>query len=219
MKKIFYLLACFVLIAGCSARSVPAWIKTSHNQLESFKKHYLQGRNHRAEISFKKAIDEIKFSGDLRLLQIAYLTRYALHTAVLESFDDQDYRKQASVEPHPEHIHFHTFLLGAFDRVDEQFLSPQYRSFLRACKDGNPSDIDVAISAIEDPLSRLIASGLAVKKRLYREQTINTAIQTASEQGWKKALLVYLENLRDIYRSGGDREKASLTQQRIDLIK
>ena len=219
MKKVFYLLACFLLLAGCSTKAVPDWIKASHHQLESYKKHSLQGRDRLAEISFHKTVSEIKSGGDLRLLQIAYLTRYALQAAVLESFDDQDYRKLEAVEPHPENIHFHAFLLGAFDRVDEQFLPPQYRQFLRACKNGKQSDIDLAITVIEDPLSRLIASGLAVKKQLYREQTINTAIQTASEQGWKKALLVYLEKLRDFYGSGGDREKAGLTQQRIDLIK
>jgi hypothetical protein len=219
MKKVLYFLACFLLLAGCSTKAVPDWIKTSHNQLESYKKHLLQGRDRLAEISFQKAVSEIKSGGDLRLLQIAYLTRYALQAAVIESFDDQDYRKLEAIEPHPENIHFHTFLKGAFDRVDEQFLPPQYRQFLRACKNGNPSDIDLAITAIEDPLSRLIASGLAVQKQLYREQTINTAIQTASEQGWKKAILAYLKKLRDFYASTNEQKKADVTQQRIDLIK
>jgi hypothetical protein len=219
MKKVLYFLACFLLLAGCSTKAVPDWIKTSHNQLESYKKHFLQGRDRLAEISFQKTVSEIKSGGDLRLLQIAYLTRSALQAAVLESFDDQDYRKLEAVEPHPENIHFHAFLLGAFDRVDEQFLPPQYRQFLRACKNGKQSDIDLAITAIEDPLSRLITSGLAVQKQLYREQTINTAIQTASEQGWKKALLTYLKKLRDFYASTNEQKKADVTQQRIDLIK
>lgn len=219
MKKVFYLLVCFVLLAGCSAKAVPDWIKTSHNQLESYKKHYLQGGDHLAETNFLKAIEAIKSSGDLHLLQIAYLTRYAVQTSVLEGFDDLDYRRLEAIEPHPENIHFHAFLQGAFDRVDEQYLPPQYRSFLHACKNGKQADVDRAIATMEDPLSRLIASGLAVQKQLYHETTLNAAIRTASEQGWKKALLVYLKKLRDFYGSGDDREKAGLTQQRIDLIK
>jgi hypothetical protein len=219
MKKVLTLLACFILLAGCSAKAVPDWIKTSHNQLESFKKHYLQGRDHLAETNFLKTIESIKSCGDLHLLQIAYLTRYAVQTSVLEGFDDLDYRWLEAIEPHPENIHFHAFLKGAFDRVDEQYLPPQYRSFLRACKNGKQADVDRTITTMEDPLSRLIAAGLAVQKQLYHEKTINTAIQTASEQGWKKALLVYLEKLRDFYGSRDDCEKAGLTQQRIDLIK
>jgi hypothetical protein len=202
MKKVFYLLACFLLLAGCSTKAVPDWIKTSHNQLESFKKYYLQGGDHLAEINFKKAIEAIKSSGDLHLLQIAYLTRYAVQSSVLEGFDDLEYLRLAAVEPHSENVHFHAFLKGAFDRVDEQYLPQQYRSFLRACKNGKQVEIDNAIEAIEDPLSRLIA-----------------AIRMASEQGWKKALLVYLKKLRDFYASINELKKADGTQQKIDLIK
>lgn len=219
MKKVLYLLACFLLLAGCSTKAVPDWIKTSHNQLESYKKHFLLGRDRLAEISFQKTVSEIKSSGDLRLLQIVYLTRYALQVAILESFDDQDYRRLEAIEPHPENIHFHAFLKGAFDRVDEQYLPPQYRPFLRACKNGKQADADRAIATMEDPLSRLIASGLAVQKQLYHETTLNAAIRTASEQGWKKALLVYLKKLRDFYASTNEQKKADVTQQRIDLIK
>ena len=219
MKKVLYFLACFLLLAGCSTKAVPDWIKTSHNQLESYKKHFLQGRDRLAEISFQKTVSEIKSGGDLRLLQIAYLTRYALQAAVLESFDDQDYRKLETVEPHPENISFHAFLQGAFDRVDEQSPPLQYRQFLRACKNGKQSDIDLAITAIEDPLSRLIASGLAVQKQFYHEGTLNTAIRTAAEQGWKKAILAYLKKLRDFYASTNEQKKADVTQQKIDLIK
>lgn len=219
MKKVFYFLACFLLLAGCSSKTVPDWIKTSQNQLESYKKHSLQGRDRLAEISFQKAVSEIKSSGDLRLLQIAYLTRYAVQSSVLESFDDAEYHRLAAVEAHSANVHFHSFLQGAFDRINEQSLPPQYRLFLRAGKSGKQSDIDIAITAMEDPLSRLIAVGLAVQKQLYQETTLKTAIRTASEQGWKKALLVYLKKLRDFYTASGEREKADLTQQKIDLIK
>lgn len=218
MKKFLYFLTCLLLLAGCGTKAVPDWIKTSHDQLESFKKQFLQGRDRLAEISFQRAVSEVKSGGDLQLLQIVYLTRYALHIAVLERFDDQDYRKLEAVESHPEKTHFHAFLKGAYDRVDEQSLSPQYRPFLRACKNGKQVEIDNAIASIEDPLSRLIASGLAVQKQLYQEKTLQTAIRTAGEQGWKKALLAYLKKLRDFYGVSGEREKAHLTQQRIDLI-
>lgn len=218
MKKIFYPLALLVLLAGCSAKAVPDWIKTSHNQLESFKAHYLQGRDRLADINFNKAIEEIKSSGDLHLLQTAYLTRYAVQSSVLEGFDDVEYLRLAAIEPHSENFHFHAFLKGALDRVDKQTLPQQYRSFLHACKSGKQVDIDHAIAAIEDPLSRLIATGLAVQKQLYHEKTLTTSIRTASEQGWKKALVVYLKKLRDFYRARGDREKADATQQRIILI-
>lgn len=218
MKKVLYLVLSLVLLAGCGAKAAPEWIKTSHNQLESYKKHFLQGRDRLAEMNFQKAVSDVKSGGDLRLMQVAYLTRYALQTAVLERFDDRDYRKLESVEPHPENIHYHAFLQGAFNRVEERSLPPQYHRFLSACKNGKQTEIDLSIEAIEDPMSRLIASGLAVREQFYQERTLQTAIGTAAEQGWKKALLTYLKKLRDFYASINEQDKAGTMQQRIDLL-
>ena len=219
MKKVLYLLACLLFFGGCSAKSVPGWTKASHQQLESYKNNYLQGKDHLAEINFRKAVDEIKSSGSFNLLEKAYLTRYAVQVSVLEDFDDRDYRKLEAIEPHPENIHFYMFLKGDFDQVPEASLPQQYLSFLIACKKGKQADINLSIAAIEDPLSRLIAVGLAVKKQLHNETTLVTAIQTGADQGWKKALLVYLKKQQDYYESIKEQKKADVTRQRIDLIK
>jgi hypothetical protein len=218
MKKIIYLLVCLFLLAGCSSKTVPGWIKTSHTQLESYKKHFLQGKDRYAEGNFRKTIEEMKTGGDFNLLQIAYLTQYALQVSVLETFDDKEYRRLAAIEPNPENTHFHAFLRGAFDRTDELSLPSQYRPFLRACNQSKQMVVNDAIAGMEDPLSRLIASGLAVQQGRYNEQTILTAIQTASEQGWKKALLAYLKKLRDLYASTDLRKKAEEVQQKMDLL-
>lgn len=219
MKKVLYLLACLFFLGGCSAKSVPDWTKASHHQLESYKNNYLQDKDRLAEINFRKAAEEIKSSGSFNLLEKAYLTRYAVQVSVLEGFDDRDYRKLEAIEPHPENVHFYLFLKGAFDQVDETNLSQQYRPFLHACKKGKQADVNLSIVAIGDPLSRLIAVGLAVQKQLYDETSLTTAIQAAAEQGWKKAVLVYLKKLRDYYESINEQKKADVTRQRIDLIK
>lgn len=218
MKKHFYFLACFLLVTGCAAKTTPEWIKTSHHQLESYKTLFLQGRDALAERSFQKAFTEMKSGGDLRLMQIAYLTRYALQTAVLDGFDDQDYHKLDAVDPHTENRQFLALLRGAFDMVDEKHLPMQYQRYLSACKSGKQAEIDHTIEAIEDPLSRLIASGIAVRKQLYSEKTLHTAIRTAAGQGWKKGLISYLMKLRDFYTSINEQNKADVTQQRIDLL-
>lgn len=219
MKRSLCFLVCLFLLAGCGGKAVPQWVKTSHAQLDHFKNHYLQGRDRQAETSFHAAVEAIKFSGDLHLLQVAYLTRYAVNRAALEDFDDLEYRRLADVAPHAGNAHFHAFLKGSFDRVDEQALPPQYRPFLRACRSANPSQADQAIFAIEDPLSRLIASGLALQAQCYQEKTINEAIRTASEQGWKRALLAYLKKLQAFYAARGDRAGAEFTRRKMDLIR
>jgi hypothetical protein len=73
-------------------------------------------------------------------------------------------------------------------------------------------------SAIDDPLSRLIASGLAVRHGLETEVILRTAVETASRNGWKRALLAWLERLKSFHEAAGDVEKASAIRSRIDLI-
>lgn len=219
MKKVLCLLACLIFLGGCSTKSVPDWTKASHHQLESYKSHYLQGKERLADINFRKAVEEIKSTGDFNLLERAHLTRYAVQVSVLEGFDGRDYRMLEAIEPHPENVHFYLFLKGACDQVNEANLPQQYLSVLRACKKGQQADMNLSIAAIEDPLSRLIAAGLAVQKQLYDEMTLTAAIQTAAGQGWKKALLAYLKKLQDYYASANEQKKADMTRQRINLIK
>jgi len=219
MKNVLCILSCFLLLCGCSAKNVPDWTRTSFNQLESYKKNFLQGKLSLAEMNFQKAVEEIKTSGDFDLLEKAYLTRFALHTAILDEFNDRDYQKLEAIEPHTENAHFHAFLKGDFRRVDEKYLPPHYQPIIKAFKKGNPTATDAAIAAIPSPLSRLIASGIAVRANQYREATLTMAIRTASEQGWKRALLVYLKLLQDYYESINERNKAEVIGQRIGLIK
>lgn len=219
MKKILLLAVCLLMLAGCGTKTIPDWIKTSHAHLENYKNNFLLGRDRHAEINFRKAVAEIKTSGDLKLLQMAYLTSYALQTAVLDSFDDADYRQAAAVEEHPENSNYLAFLKGDFALLDDKSLPPQYGPFLRACKSGKQAEIDAAIAAIEDPLSRLIASGVAVKKNLHTETTLATAVRTASERGWKKPLLVYLNRLEEFYIARGEEQKATQIKRRIEIIR
>jgi hypothetical protein len=84
---------------------------------------------------------------------------------------------------------------------------------------GNAAKAAVAIIAIDDPLSRLIASGLAVRHRLENDAILQTAVETASRNGWKRALLAWLERLKSSHEAAGDAAKASSTQSRIDMMK
>jgi hypothetical protein len=73
-------------------------------------------------------------------------------------------------------------------------------------------------SAIDDPLSRLIASGLAVRHGLETEVILRTAVETASRNGWKRALLAWLERLKSFHEAAKDVEKTSAIRSRINLI-
>jgi hypothetical protein len=219
MKKIIYLLTFSILLLGCGSKQVPDWTKSSFNQLENYKKIYLSGKEHSAELYFNKALDDIKKSGNLEILARAYLTKYAVHVAVIEAFDDGEYLRIDALQPVLQNRNFYNFLKGSFDTVDERLLPRQYDGFLRAFRKGEIVDIAHEISGIEDPLSKLIAVGLLVQKNTYDEGILKIAIDTASHNGWKRALLVYLDKLQSFYEMKKETQKAANIEQKIQLIK
>jgi len=208
------------LLVGCgSSKPVPDWTDASFNQLDNYKKSYLSGKERIAEAYFNKAVDEIKSSGDLEILARAYLTKYAVHVAVLDAFDDREYMRIDAVEPILQNKNFYSFLKGAFDNVDEKLLPQQYAGFLRAFQSGKKDDVAHEISKMDNPLSKLIALGLLVQKNKNDETDLKLAIDIASHNGWKKALLAYLFNLQSFYKTNNKPDKAAHVEERIQLIK
>jgi hypothetical protein len=216
MRKIICLLMLSILLVGCgSSKPMPDWTDASFNQLDNYKKSYLSGKERIAEAYFDKAVDEIKSSGDLDILAKAYLTKYACQVAVLEAFDDREYLRIDAVEPVLQNKNFYNFLKGAFDNVDENLLPLQYEGFLRAFKSGKKDDI----SKMDNPLSKLIVTGLLVKKNRDTETDLKLAIDIASQNGWKKALLAYLGKLQSLYKTNNEPDKAAQVEEKIQLIK
>ncbi|MCK9196911.1 MAG: hypothetical protein M0P16_08015 [Syntrophales bacterium] len=211
------LLMVFLISCGGS-QPIPDWTYASFNQMEDFKKAYLEGKAGIADLHFQRAVEEIKKSGDLNLLAKAYLNRYAVQVALLESFRDNDFLEIQAVEPEPVNAGFHAFLKGNFSQTDRNLLPPQYTpavaDVLAARKDSLAADVQ----KIEDPLSRLVMTGLLVQYGYENEGLLNGAVETASRQGWKKALLVYLNRLQAFYMQRQEGEKADKIKQRILLI-
>ena len=220
MRKIICLMVFSFLLVGCgSSKPVPDWTDASFNQLDNYKKSYLSGKERIAEAYFNKAVDEIKSSGDLEILARAYLTKYAVHVAVLDAFDDREYMRIDAVEPILQNKNFYSFLKGAFDNIDEKLLPQQYAGFLRAFQSGKKDDVAHEISKMDNPLSKLIALGLLVQKNKNDETDLKLAIDIASHNGWKKALLAYLFKLQSFYKTNNKPDKAAHVEERIQLIK
>ena len=220
MKKFVCLIVVGILLSGCgSSKSVPDWTNASFNQLDNYKKSYLNGRDSIAEVYFNRAVDEIKRSGDLEILARAYLTKYAIEVAVLETFNGGEFLKIDAVAPVSQNRSFYNFLKGSFDNIDEGLLPPKYVNFLRVYRKGNVEDIANEVSSMDDPLSKLITIGLLVKKNKYNEKVLQLAINISSYNGWKKALLVYMERLKSFYEMINEPEKAANTAQRINILK
>lgn len=217
MKKHLLLIIC-LLFLGCASKPIPDWLNTSYNQLESYTKSYLSGKEKIAAVQFKGAINEIKKSGDLEILSRAYLIRMALQATALENTDDDEYLKIDALQPSLPNRSFYAFLKGEINQVDDSLLPQQYRGFCKALRQSAGAESLQEIEKMEDPLSQLIALGIIVRLRQDNEDVLKKAIAAASAQGWKKPLLVYLARLQSYYEGKKETDKALAIQQRIKLI-
>ena len=213
------LLTTLIILGGCGSKPVPDWKNVSFNHMKHFKRCFLSGEERKADIFFDKAIDEIKKSGKLDILAKAYLTKCALRAAMLEEIECCEFITIEKVKSNRENENYYSFLTGNLDSVDRQILPPRYRNFLTALKNSKIDKINDEISGIEDPLSRLIATGISVKNNQYNEYTLKIALSVASNNGWKKPLLIYLGKLKSSYERNKEIEKAKKVQQKINLIK
>ena len=220
MKKVSVLIFC-LLLAGCgTSKPVPDWLNASYNQLESYKKSFLSGREKIAAVQFKGVLIEIKKSGDLEVLARTHLIRMALQTAVLEDMEEGEYLKINDVHPSLQNHTFYAFLKGGTSQVDENLLPGQYLGFYRTIKrDAGAADCLQEIGKMEDSLSQLVALGVLVRLRHYDESVLKKAVDISSAQGWKKALLAYLEKLQNYYEEKKETAKALGIQQRIKIIR
>jgi len=208
-----------IFLWACGASEpVPDWTIAAFHRLEDFKKAYLEGNEKIGELQFQKAVGEIKKSGDLDILAKAYLTRMAVRTACLEPPGGEGYRKIAEVETSETHRVFHDFLAGKMGERDILLLPERYREAASCIARGDAKGTVSALRRISDPLSRLIAAGVAVKTGSADEETLQLAVATASREGWKKALLAYLERLRDLYEKSGHPDKAEAIARRMALL-
>ncbi|MEW6333449.1 MAG: hypothetical protein AB1558_04220 [Thermodesulfobacteriota bacterium] len=222
MKKMFLGLFLFLLLGGCgSTKTTPAWLIAGNQHLESFKHHFLTGlQPAAAERYFRRAVEEIKKAGDLDLLGKAWLTRMALQVAVLTDMEEGEYLHIEAARAFPANRQYYLFLKGDRAAVDRSLLPARYCAFVGAYRSGSLVETERRIAAMnDDPLSLLIASGIAVRHRMESEAILMAAADAASRQGWKRALLVWLERLGAFYDAAGKGAQAAAVRQRIDLMK
>jgi len=219
MKKTLPVMVVLLICACGSLTPVPDWKDKAGRYLEEYTTSFLTDRELSTEPHFVKATREIAAGNDLRLLAIAYLTKYALHTASLERFDDSEFLRIERLEPDAADMAYCRFLQGNFADVDAGALPSRYAGVLKAAALRDAALAAHEISAIGDPLSRLVAAGAWVNQMPYDEKILKTAIDTAAASGWRRPLWAYLEKLHAYYLEGGDQSKAEAVKNRLELLK
>lgn len=219
MKK-YLILVLMVFVYACgSTQQFPDWKDKAFRNFENYKKNFLNGKEGVSEPHFVKAKQALSDGNDLNLLARLYLTKCALHTAVLENFDDSEFVSINKLQPNASNVAYYNFLKGNFAAVEDHLLPPSYSGILRIARNKDLTKAVGEINSISDPVSRLIACGVWVKYFSYDENILQSAINASAENGWKRPLLAYLTKLQKYYLDRGQTAQAKNINERLDVLK
>jgi hypothetical protein len=212
MIKIALTAAIALALAGCASKPAPpAWKSNAADALKGYSDAYLKGNTAIAESEFVRARSELASTGRPDVVALAELVRCATRVASLEYDDCPGFAALAQDAGAGERA-YAAYLGGRWQGLDAALLPEQHQGVVRA--GGSAS---AALAAIEDPLSRMVAAGAMMQVGRIAPQDIALAAETASGQGWRRPLLMWLGVALERAKAAGDREEAARLQRRISV--
>lgn len=215
MKHRLALLCLAALLAACGGGPPPAdWKLNAVSLLEHGQQRWLEGDAKAAELAQGKARKEIAQSGRVDLLARAELAFCATRAASLDFAPCLAFDKLAG-DAGAADLAYARFLAGDWAGLDAKLLPAHYAGLAGAKEDAAANK---AVAEIKEPLPRLIAAALLFKAGRADPTTLARAVDTASERGWRRPLLAWLEVGLKRARAAGDQAAAASIQRRIDLV-
>lgn len=195
-------------LAACGSKpAAPAWKADAGSSLKAFSNAYLKGDTSVAETEFARARMDMASTGRPDLVAHAELYRCATRVASIEYDDCPGFAAVAQDATPAEHA-YAKYLSGQWEGLDAALLPEQHRAIVQG---------KAALSTIADPLSRLVAAGVLMRSARIAPADIASATDTASEQGWRRPLLMWLGVSLKRAQAAGDNAAAARIQRQIDL--
>lgn len=198
------------LLSACgSTPPPPDWQMNARGSVERAAEAWLSGNAKVEEVEFQRARDEVARTAQPALVARLELTRCATRVAALV-FEPCAGFDAVAADAAPAERAYARYLAGQSTGEDAALLPTPHK----ALATGQGADI----AAITDPHSRLIAAGVLLRRSAATPAVIATAVDTASQRGWRRPLLAWLGvQLRQAQAAGVVDEVARI-QRRIDLM-
>jgi hypothetical protein len=209
-------LALWLGLAGCASGPLPPeWQSTALGSVKGFTSAYLDGKTSVANFEYNRARADIAATGRLDLIARAELVRCAVRVASLEFDNCAGVQTLDADTAAPERAY------AQYLRADRAGLDPAQTALLpeqhrRITSVKDDAARVAALSAMTDPLARLIAAGVLFQAGDMSPAGVAIAVNTASDQGWRRPLLAWLGVQLKLL--DGDAEGKARIQRRIDLV-
>lgn len=202
--------------AACvSQPPVPDWQSNASDALDSALAAYLTGDTRAAAAGFARARSQIARSGRADLLARVELARCAARLASLDFAPCDGFEKLRPDAAAAERV-YADYLAGRAQQEDIAQLPPQHRAVAAAGQ--NAEAAAAALRGIDDPLARLVATGVSLQAGRANPAAIALAVDTASAQGWRRPLVAWLKVQLALAEQAGDAAEAQRLQRRIEVV-
>lgn len=196
-----------LLLSACASKPVPpSWQADAKDAMDAFTDDYLRGNTAAANADFARARRETSSTGRADLVAQVELVRCATLAASLE-FEDCPGFAPLAADATGQQRAYAAYLAGRWEGLDAALLPEQHRPVLA----------QGTLAGVADPLSRLVAAGALFKAGRITPPDIEAATDTASGQGWRRPLLMWLGVSLQRAQAAGDAAAVERLQRRIAL--
>lgn len=198
-------------LTACSSKPpTPDWQMNAQGSAQKATEAYLSGNTRVEQLEWDNARAEVSRTGRADLLARLELMRCATQVASLvpQVCDRFDALRPDAAAPEQ-----------AYADYLANRLQPQHIPLLpEAQRNVAASGDAAALVSIEDPLSRLVAAGVLFQAGRASPQVIDSAIQTASTQGWRRPLMAWLGVQISRAEASGDTEAVAALRRRLAIV-
>lgn len=205
-------IASIVMLAGCgSGPKVPDWKISAIGHVERFTQAYLKGDTRVEAREFDLARAEAARTARPEQVARIELNRCAARVASLV-FEPCTGFEPLRADAGDAERAYADYLEGRVLTAPQAALLPGHH---RAVATGAAS---AALPPSDDPLGRLIAAGVLLRRTQASPAVVEQAVDTASNQGWRRPLLAWLGVQARLAEQRGDGAEAARIKRRMDLV-
>lgn len=208
------------LVACSSQPPVPEWQLNAHGAAERALQAYLTGNQRVEAAEWTRARQALASTGRADLLARAELLRCAAQVASLAMPLTCEGFATLAVDAAPAEKAYARYLEGQGLQAGDTALLPEsQRATAQALMSGQGLvSQQAAVVSNADPLSSLVAAGVLFRAGRAGPQVVAGAVNTASAQGWRRALMAWLTVQAEQAERAGDAPLAEQARRRLALM-
>jgi hypothetical protein len=204
-----------LLVAACSSAPPVEWQSNAKSALDRAVAAYLAGDTRVANVEFDLARRELARTGRADQVALGELTRCAVQVASLDFGPCEGFEKLRLEATDAERA-YADYLANRLQPADAVLLPDQHRASVAGGISGDA--VASELRAIDDPLARLVATGVLFQGGRANPAAIALAVETSSAEGWRRPLLAWLGVQLALAETAGDKIGAEQLRRRIALV-